>query len=256
VIHLENISLFYPGFSKKILNDISWDIGSNEKWVLFGPNGSGKTKLLEIIAGYIFPSDGAVSRFGQDRGSDIRDVRKRIGYVSTPLKDRFYKYERILDVVVSGSYATVGLYEDSDPAHLDRARKLLESTGLADKAALAFGILSDGEKQKVLMLRAIMADPDLLILDEPAMGLDLSAREDLLSSLETLCAGKNMSIIYVTHYPEEITPFFKKIYMLKNGRCWFCGGIEQGITDKILSGVFDRNLHVVRKNGRFYAMIG
>jgi iron complex transport system ATP-binding protein len=256
VIQLENISLFYPDFSKKILNDISWDIGTNEKWVLFGPNGSGKTKLLEILAGYIFPSEGVVSRFGQDHGTDIRDVRKRIGYVSTPLKDRFYKNEPILDVVVSGAYATVGLYEDPDPAHLDRARQFLESTGLADKTMRSFGILSDGEKQKVLMLRAIMAGPDLLILDEPAMGLDLSAREDLLSSLETLCAGKNMSLIYVTHYPEEITPFFKKIYMLKSGRCWFCGEIGQGITDKILSGIFGRNINVVLKNGRFYATIG
>jgi iron complex transport system ATP-binding protein len=256
MIHLENISLFYPDFSKKILEDISWDIGGNEKWVLFGPNGSGKTKLLEIIAGYIYPSRGSASRFGQDHGSDIRDVRKRIGYVSTPLKERFYRTEPIIDVVVSGVSATIGLYQDPDSSDIERAGRLLESIGLADKAARPFGILSDGEKQKVLMLRAIMAGPDLMILDEPTMGLDLSAREELLLSLESLCAGRSISIIYVTHYTEEITPFFEKIFMLKNGRCWFCGGIKEGISDNILSGLFGRDIHVISENGRFYAAIG
>ncbi len=256
VIRLENISLFYPDFSRKILDNISWEIGSNEKWVLFGPNGSGKTKLLEILAGYIFPSEGSVSRFGQDHGSDIRDVRRRIGYVSTPLRERFYRTEPIIDVVVSGVSATIGLYRDPDKPDIERAGRLLESIGLADKAGRAFGILSDGEKQKVLMLRAIMAGPDLMILDEPTMGLDLSAREELLLSLESLCAGRSISVIYVTHHTEEITPFFEKIFMLKSGRCWFSGSVKEGITDGMLSGLYGRDIHVIIRNNRFYAAVG
>ncbi|HNW29910.1 MAG TPA: ATP-binding cassette domain-containing protein [Spirochaetota bacterium] len=256
MIRLEDISLFYPDSGRTILHGISWDIESGGRWVLFGPNGSGKTKLLEIITGYLYPSGGSVRRFGSDGGADIRDVRKRIGYLSTPLKDRFYRHERLIDVVVSGPYATVGLYDEPGPADYERARGLLESAGLGGRSGQPFGTLSDGEKQKALMLRAVMAGPDLLILDEPCMGLDLPSREDFLSSLESLFGGKEMSVIYVTHYVEEITPFFKNIFMLKNGGAWFCGGIEDGLTDGVISGLFGREISIATKDGRFYAIPG
>ncbi len=256
MIRLERISLFYPGCAGKILDDISWEIGSGGRWVLFGPNGSGKTRLLEIIAGYQYPSDGSVRRFDAGPGGDIREVRRRIGYLSTPLKERFYKSEPLIDVVMSGPYASVGLYDEPGPDEKERARRLLESAGLGGRLSQAFGTLSDGEKQKALMLRAVMAGPDLLILDEPCMGLDLSAREDFLASLETLCGGKSLSVIYVTHYVEEITPFFESIFMLKNGRCWFSGAVGDGLNDSTLSGLFGREVGIIKKDKRFYATIG
>jgi iron complex transport system ATP-binding protein len=256
MIRLENISLFYPDSGRTILRDISWEIADGSRWVLFGPNGSGKTKLLEIITGYLYPSKGAVRRFTEETGTDIRQVRKRIGYLSTPLKERFYRHETLVDVVMSGPYATVGLYDEPGPEEKRRAGELLESAGLGGRQSQPFGTLSDGEKQKALMLRAVMAGPDLLILDEPCMGLDLSAREEFLSSLETLCGGKPMSVIYVTHYVEEITPFFSNIFMLEKGGCWFSGDVEAGLTDGIISGLFGRRISIMKKDDRFYATLG
>ena len=116
-----------------------------------------------------------------------------------------------------------------------------------------FGTLSDGERQKVLMLRAIMPGPDLLILDEPAMGLDLPAREGLLSSLASLCAGKDIAVVYVTHYTDEITPFFRKIFMIKSGREFFSGSAADGLTGERLSGIFGTRIEVIRRNDRFFA---
>lgn len=254
MIRLDNISLFYPGHPARILDSISWRIGRGEKWVLFGPNGSGKTKLLEIIAGYIYPSAGEVGRFGMRQGeSDIRDLRLRIGYVSTPMRERFPAGETVTDVVLSGARASVGLYDEPSPEEIDRAGELLGSAGIADKAARRFGTLSDGERQKVLMLRAIMPGPELLILDEPSMGLDLPAREALLSTLASLCAGKGISVVYVTHYTDEITPFFEKIFMLRKGQAFFRGSVAEGLTGEKLSGIFGTPVAVVRRNGRYFA---
>lgn len=256
IIGCDAVSLYYPGNPETILAEITWHIGAGEHWVLYGPNGSGKTKLLEIITGYLYPSMGSVRRFGDPPGDDIREVRRRIGYLSTPLKDRFNRSEPLIDVVMSGAYATIGLYDTPGTGQRDRARTLLESVGFSTKLSQAFGTLSDGERQKVLMLRTMMIEPDLLILDEPCMGLDLSAREELLSSIKTICGGTGTAVVYVTHHVEEITPFFTKIFMLKKGRCWFCGDIDAGLTDAAISGLFGRNISIIKKEGRFYATLG
>jgi iron complex transport system ATP-binding protein len=255
MIRLEHVSLSYHNFSRTILHDISWRIGDDETWVLFGPNGSGKTKLLEIIAGYIHPSGGSVRRFGETGGYDIREAWKRIGYVSTPMRERFRASERVVDLVTSGAYATAGLYAEPEKADVERGRGLIAAAGMAGVASLPFGVLSDGEKQKILMLRSLMTGPELMILDEPSMGLDISAREDLLASLESLCHGKKISVIYVTHHTEEITPFFRSIFMLKNGRCLFNGAVRNGISDAILSDIFDRSIRIIRTNGRYYTTL-
>jgi iron complex transport system ATP-binding protein len=254
MILLDDISLFFPGHPARILDTITWRIGRGETWVLFGPNGSGKTRLLEIIAGYLYPSTGSVTRFGLGQGEgDLRDLRRRIGYVSTPMRERFPAGETVTDVVLSGARASVGLYGEPAPEEEERAAGLLGSAGLADKAGRRFGTLSDGERQKVLMLRAVMPAPELLLLDEPAMGLDLPAREGLLAALASLCAGKEISVVYVTHYTDEITPFFKNIFMIKNGREFFSGRVEGGLTDGRLSGIFGTRISVIRRNDRFYA---
>lgn len=254
MIRLDDISLFYPGHPVKILDSISWRIGRGEKWVLFGPNGSGKTKLLEIIAGYIYPSGGEVTRFGMRQGeSDIRDLRLRIGYVSTPMRERFPAGETVTDVILSGPRASVGLYDEPSPDEVARAGRLLESAGLADKGPRRFGTLSDGERQKILMLRAIMPEPDLLLLDEPAMGLDLPAREGLLSTLASLCEGKSTSVVYVTHYTDEITPLFDKVFMIQRGRAFYSGSMADGLTGGNLSGIFGTPVAVIRRNGRYFA---
>ena len=255
MIRLDNVSLYFPDNPGRVLTDISWRIGDNDKWILFGPNGSGKTKLLEIITGYRYPSGGSIARFvGASAVSDIRELWKRIGYVSTPLRDMFNARERIVDVVVSGAHGTVGLYREPGPEEMERAFSLLGTIGLDGRCGDPFGVLSDGERQKVLMLRAVINRPELLILDEPTMALDLPAREDLLASLETICAGRKIAVIHVTHHTEEITGFFRDIFMLKRGRRHYSGGIREGLTPAMLSGVFDRTVTVVNVGGRYYTM--
>jgi len=256
MLEMKNVSLSMFGAEKDILKDISWHIKAGENWILFGKNGSGKTKLLEIITGYRHPTNGHVRRFGLPLiGSDIRELRKRIGYVSTPLKEMFSKRETILDVLLSGLFASIGIYKEVSAADKDRAVNLLSQIDMEKRASERFSILSDGEKQKVLMLRALIADPDLLILDEPSMGLDLSAREDLLEALEKTTDVDNTSIIYVTHHTEEITPLFKKVFILNEGACSFSGEIENGVNDEVMSRVFGKKIAVENVNGRYYSMI-
>ncbi len=257
MIKLENISLDIYGSSRRILSDISWHIKKGESWILFGRNGSGKTKLLEIVTGYLFPSEGDVERFGCGHiGSDIRELRKRIGYVSSALREKFNREESLIDTVLSGLYASIGLYSEPSEIEIEKARVLLAATDLAGRENDMIGHLSDGEKQKVLMLRALINDPDLLILDEPTTGLDIGAREDFLDSLKSIMKGREHSLIYVTHHVEEITPIFSRIFVIDDGKCFFNGTIEDAIDDKIFSTLFKRNIEVFKRGERFYSSLG
>jgi iron complex transport system ATP-binding protein len=254
MLELRGVSLLRGG--RALLRDVSWTIGERDNWVLFGKNGSGKTMLLEVIAGYVFPSRGEVIRFGMCHGEyDLRELRRRIGYVSTPLKTMFSGWEELIEVVLSGLYASIGLYEPPPPSERDRAAELLLSIGMGDRLRDRFGVLSDGEKQKVLMLRALISDPELLILDEPAVGLDIPSREDLLHTLEKLTVDGRHSIIYVTHHTEEITPLFTRIMILDGGSAFFAGPVRQGLKKEILQRVMGRRLDVLELNDRFYTVL-
>ncbi len=256
MIKLENVSLDIYGSKRRILSDINWHIKKGESWVLFGRNGSGKTKLLEVITGYIFPSEGDVVRFGRGHlGSDIREIRKRIGYVSSVLGEKFSHGERVIDTVLSGLYASIGLYRKPTDADIAKARSLIAETNLAGRENDVICHLSDGEKQKILMLRALINDPDIMILDEPATGLDIGAREDFLDSLKDLMKGRNHSIIYVTHHVEEITPVFSRIFVIDQGSCFFEGTIDDAIEKRIFSTLFRRDIDVFRRGGRLYSSL-
>lgn len=253
MIKIENLSLDIYGSSRRILSGINWHIERGESWILFGRNGSGKTRLLEIITGYLYPSEGSVTRFGCGQaGSDIREIRKRIGYVSSVLREKFGPEERIIDTVLSGLYASIGLYRKPSEEDNARVRALLDQAGLAGRENDIIGHLSDGEKQRVLMLRAVINDPDILILDEPATALDIGAREDFLDSLKNIMKLKNHSIIYVTHHVEEITPLFGKIFVIDEGKCFFRGTIDEAIEKRIFSTLFKRNIEVFSRGGRLY----
>jgi len=256
MIRLENVSLDIFGSNRRILSSIDWEIGDAESWILFGRNGSGKTKLLEIIAGYIFPSEGMVSRFGYGQlGSDIREIRKRIGYLSSILSEKFNREERVLDTVLSGIYATVGLYREPSSDEIKIASDLLGEIGLSDRMDDAIGHLSDGEKQKVFMLRALISKPDILILDEPSAGLDICAREDFLESLKKLANGRKHSLIYVTHHVEEIIPFFSKIFIIDDGKCFFKGRVDDAVNENIFASLFKRNIEIFKKGERLYSTV-
>ncbi|PKL38869.1 MAG: molybdenum ABC transporter ATP-binding protein [Spirochaetae bacterium HGW-Spirochaetae-1] len=255
MIRIEDVSL-HTAEGKFILRDISWHIQRGENWVLFGRNGAGKTRLLEIITGYQFPSRGVVYRFGDSSaGNDIRELRKRIGYVGTPLREKFSPHEKIIDVVLSGIFASVGLYEEAEYSDRGYARDLLGLVGMDLRVNEPFGVLSDGEKQKIIMLRAIINEPELLILDEPSKGLDIGAREDLLEAIKKIDALGNSSILYVTHHIEEILPLFTRTYILKNGEQFFCGNTGEGITGESLTMLFERPIAVERIHDRYYPLL-
>ncbi len=254
IITLRGISCHTPA-GKVILDGIDWEIGEGSHWALFGPNGCGKTVLLEIVMGYRPPSGGTVSRnVGGGAAFDIREVRRSIGYVSTPLREMFNPGESVLDVVESGYFASVGLYEPVPRSGEGRALALLESLGMAGRRAERFGVLSDGEKQKVLLARAMMNDPALLVLDEPAANLDYPAREELIGSLGAVRSGGLTSVVYVSHRIEEIPPVCDMVLMLKAGKTFYRGGIGEGLTSARLSGLYDMDLSVRREGGRFFAV--
>lgn len=256
MIKLENISLDIYGSRRRILDDITWHIKDGECWVLFGRNGSGKTKLLEVITGYIFPSAGEVTRFGDGHyGSDIRELRRRIGYISSVVREMFGNSEKVIDAVLSGLYASIGLYRRPAASEVEKAAGLIAKVGLGGREHDTIGRLSDGEKQKILMLRALINDPDLLILDEPATGLDIVAREEFLQSLAEITQDREHSVIYVTHHVEEITPLFDKIFILDNGGCFYKGGIEDALRKDIFTSLFGRGIEVFRRGERLYSSL-
>ncbi len=255
MIHLEKVSLFTPA-GKKILNNITWSIREGENWVVFGRNGSGKTRLLDIVAGYLYPSSGTVTRFSQGQGdADLRELRKRIGFTSSTLKEKIPRGEKTLDVVLSGLSASIGLYENISSAETAYAIKQLAMIGLPGRDNDFFHILSDGEKQKVLLARAMINDPALLIMDEPVMGLDLRAREDLFDAMKKLNTLSETSLVFVTHYPEEIIPIFKKILMINDGHVFFQGYVDQGMTQENLSRIFEAETEISLINDRYYCRI-
>ena len=257
MIKLENISLDIYGAGKRILNNINWHIGYGESWILFGRNGSGKTKLLEIITGYIFQTEGDITRFGHGQSdSDIRDIRKKIGYVSSVLREKFDGGEKIIDTVLSGLYASIGLYRKPSPEEIEKAHLLLTEANLSGREKDIIGHLSDGEKQKVLMLRALINNPDILILDEPATGLDIGAREEFLDTLKNIMSRREHSIIYVTHHVEEITQIFGRIFVIDEGKCFYNGTVDQAIENSIFSDLFKRKIEVFRRRGRLYSSLG
>ncbi|MCL1833765.1 MAG: ATP-binding cassette domain-containing protein [Leptospirales bacterium] len=257
MIKLENVSLDIFGSSRRILSSIDWEIKSGENWILFGRNGSGKTKLLEIITGYIFPSEGSVTRFGCGHlESDIREIRKRIGYLSSILREKFDRNEKVIDTLLSGIYASVGLYREPSMDEIKRAENLICEIGLAGRVYDTIGRLSDGEKQKLFMIRALINNPDILILDEPAAGLDICAREDFLESLKRLTAGRTHSLIYVTHHVEEIIQIFSKIFIIDEGRCFFNGRVDDAINKNIFRSLFKRDIEIFKKGERLYSSLG
>jgi len=244
--------------SRFLIEEITWDIRASENWILFGRNGAGKTMLLELITGYLQSSGGRIRRFGKGyaEGSSIRDLRRRIGYVSTPLASMIPKNEPLIDVVIGGVDASAGLWRRPLEEEVERAMGLLGKIGMADRSRDPFRILSDGERQKILMLRAMINDPDILILDEPSRGLDLTSREEVLAAMQALFEKKQgVSIIYVTHHTDEIVSLFSKILILSNGKVFFSGSIEEGLKSRVLSEVFDRDIEVVSINGRYYTVV-
>ena len=235
-----------------LLDRVSWRVARGEHWVILGANGSGKTTLLNTLTGYEFSTSGAVGLLGERFGeSDWRELRKQVGLVSSSIRQRMADDEPAIESVVSGRYAMIDFHGRVTPADRVRATRLLRQTGCAHLAARPWRVLSQGERQRVLIGRALMAGPRVLILDEPCAGLDPVAREHFLQFLDRLARRKNgPSLVLVTHHVEEILPAFSHVLVLKNGRVLASGKKSAVLTSRLLGEAFGTPVRLRSANGR------
>jgi iron complex transport system ATP-binding protein len=256
VLDLRGVSLVRG--DQRILDGVSWRIGPRQHWALVGANGSGKTTLLKIATGYLWPTAGEACVLGGRFGEvDLRNLRKRIGWVSSALTDRVPPSQQAVRVVMSGEFASIGLYDSVTADDRSRAQALLDRLGCGRIAERKFGVLSAGERQKVLVARALMARPEILILDEACAGLDLAARENLLADVEHLCRDDQpATLIFVTHHIEEVPPVVTHVLVLKGGRVLAAGTKGDVLTSGVLSDAFDVPVTVEPVGRRFRAHLG
>jgi iron complex transport system ATP-binding protein len=239
-----------------LLDSVSWTVRDDERWVVLGANGAGKTTLVQLCSAQIHPSTGVAGILGEVLGTvDVFELRPRIGYTSAAVAERIPRDEIVRDVVVSASYGVVGRwrehYEDLDH---ERARALLVEVGAGKLLDRTFGTLSEGERKRVQIARSLMTDPELLILDEPAAGLDLGGREDLVSTM-TVLANDPLSpaIVLVSHHVEEIPPGFTHALMLRDGRVVAQGPLDEVMTAVNLTATFAMSLQLTHEDGRYAA---
>jgi len=239
-----------------LLDGVDLAVQEGDRWVVLGPNGAGKSTLLSIASGRTFPTSGTVGILGETLGRvDVFELRPRIGLASTALGNSVPGAERVRDVVVTAAYGVSGRWrEEYDPDDEARAEELLALLGVAHLADRAFGTLSDGERKRTQIARALMTDPELLLLDEPAGGLDLGGREDLLRRLTAL-ANDPMAptTVLVTHHVEEIPVGTTHALLLRAGARVAAGPVQDVLTSDLLSQTFGLTLDVEHHDGRFAA---
>jgi iron complex transport system ATP-binding protein len=254
VLQLTDVSVVRGGTA--ILDSVTWSVDDDQRWVILGPNGAGKTTTLQIAAAVIHPTSGSAEILEEPLGgTDLFELRPRIGFASTAMARKVPGNERVIDVVMTAAYSVTGRwneeYEDIDER---RARRVLSEWKLDHLAERTFGTLSDGEQKRVQIARAVMTDPEVLLLDEPAASLDLGAREELLQLLGGYASEANSpAIIMVTHHVEEIPRGFTHVLLLKDARIVASGPIAESLTSETLSETFDLNIELTESDGRYTA---
>ncbi|WP_020573770.1 ABC transporter ATP-binding protein [Actinopolymorpha alba] len=254
VLELTDVTITRNG--TKLLDRVTWSVDPSDRWVVLGPNGAGKTTLLQIASARMHPTSGTATLLGETLGSvDVFELRPRIGLTSAAVADRIPRHERVHDVVVSASYAVLGRWRERyDDLDHDRARLLLAWLGVGEYADRTFGTLSEGERKRVQIARALMADPELLLLDEPAAGLDLAGRESLVRTLHQIAADPTApATALVTHHVEEIPPSFTHVILLRAGAIVSAGPINDVLSSAALSETFGMSLKLVRSGTRYTA---
>jgi iron complex transport system ATP-binding protein len=254
VINLRDVSVVRDG--KPILSNIDWQVEGDQRWVIIGPNGAGKTTLLRIIATQIHPSTGSAQVLGHDFGHvDFAELRPRIGFASTALASRIPLTETVLDTVMSASHGVTGRWnEQYESIDERRALRVLSEWELGDFAQRTFGSLSDGEKKRAQIARAVMPDPELLLLDEPVASLDLAAREQTVNLIGNYAESPYApAIIMVTHHLEEIPAGFTHAMILNEGRVFAAGPIGHILNSENISEAFGIGIDIDQVDGRYRA---
>ncbi len=254
VLNLQNVSVIRDG--KTILGPLDWQVNENERWVILGPNGAGKSTLFALCSTQIHPTTGSVEVLGSKLGSvDVFEVRPRIGFMGSTLVDLFPEDEKVIDIVLTAAYAMLGRWNESyELWDESRAQGLLTTLGVRELAQRNFSTLSEGEKKRVLISRALMSDPEILLLDEPASGLDLGGREDLLNRFDLLANDPYApATLIITHHIEEIPAGSTHALLLKSGKIVGSGPIATVITSENLSFAYDMPISVSIMNNRYSA---
>jgi iron complex transport system ATP-binding protein len=254
ILELREVSVRIAG--RTVLDEVTWSVGPGERWVVLGPNGSGKTTLLRVASLYLHPSAGVVRVLGGTVGRiDVRAVRPRIGLASAALADLIRPDVIARDAVMTARHGALETWwHDYEERDRDRALELLDRFGVADRAEQAFGTLSSGERQRVQLARTLMTDPEVVLLDEPAAGLDLGGREDLVGRLGALATdGATPPLVLVTHHVEEIPLGFTHALVLSGGRVVAQGALGSVVTSAVLSEAFGVAVEVSERSGRWSA---
>jgi len=254
VLRLHGVGVVRDGTT--ILDQIDWEVGAGERWVVIGPNGSGKTTLLRVAGMRLLPTRGTVEVLGQTYGrTDARALRRRVPFVSGAVLRSLRPTITAHDIVLTGRFADLEpwwhQYDDADHA---RAEALLAEAGMAPVSGRTFEMLSEGERQQVLLARALMGEPELLLLDEPAAGLDLANRERLVTRLSDVAADvRTPPLVLVTHHLEEIPPGITHAVLMRGGTLVALGAADDVLTSSAVSACFALSVHVERRRGRFTA---
>ena len=241
---------------RALVGPVDWQVELDERWVVIGPNGAGKTSLLRMAAAMEYPSSGVAVVLGERLGRvDMAELRQRVGLSSSALAQRITDEELVRDLVVSAGYAVLGRWRERyDDMDYLRALDTLESVGAEHLADRTYGTLSEGERKRVLIARSLMTDPELLLLDEPAAGLDLGGREDLVARLADLAADPDSpALVLVTHHVEEIPPGFSHCLILAEGQVLAAGLLADTLTAENLSAAFGQSIAVDSIDGRYFA---
>jgi iron complex transport system ATP-binding protein len=256
VLAFRGVSVIREG--ARLLDGIDWTVREGERWVLIGPNGAGKTTLLQVAAASLFPAEGFVEVLGERLGEvDVFELKPRIGITSAAFAERLRGKERVHDVVLTAAYATTSRGREAyDDVDVDRATHLLRFLGCDLLLDRQYATLSEGERKRAQIARAMMNDPELLLLDEPAAGLDLGAREALVLRLSRIAADPTApTTVLVTHHVEEIPRGFTHALLLSGGRVVTAGPIAEALTSEALSACFHVPLYVEHRDGRYAARI-
>ncbi len=257
VLNVSNVSVRRG--DRIILGPVDFSVSEGERWVILGPNGAGKSTLIKMLATMSFPTTGSIEVLGERLGKvDVFELRPRVGFCSSAMTENIPGDELVRDVVLTAAYAIVGRWnEEYDLWDESRAIALLTTFGVRELGERLFSTLSEGERKRVQIARALMTDPEVLLLDEPAAGLDLGGREDLLRRFAEFSIDSSAPVtIVITHHIEEIPEGTTHALLLKNGLIAVSGPVDQVITSEHISAVFGLPLNVTKDGGRFYARIG